>query len=241
MTLPKALAFDVFGTVVDWHSSIARETRTFLSTCLPSVDPAAFALQWRALYPQAMNDCISGQRGFVVLDTLHHETLQKVLKAHGVDVAQIDPAQLWHVAHAWRRLDPWPDVAEGLARLRRSFPVVTLSNANVQLMIAMNRYNGLQWDALLGAEFAQTYKPDPVAYLTTVKALGLAPEQLCLVACHHRDLAAARACGLMTAYVDRPMEYGGAPAPDAGDAQQWDWQAEDFIELGRTLQAAPDM
>lgn len=237
MTLPKALAFDVFGTVVDWHSSIARETRTFLATYLPALDPAAFALQWRELYPQAMQPCISGQRDFVVLDTLHHETLQQLLKAHGVDLSQIEPAELWHVAHAWRRLDPWPDVVEGLARLRRQFPVVSLSNANVQLMIAMNRYNGLQWDALLGAEFAQTYKPDPVAYLTTVKALGLAPEQVCLVACHHRDLAAARACGLLTAYVDRPLEYGGAPAPDAAQAQDWEWQATSLIDLAHRFQA----
>ncbi|KAA8554044.1 MULTISPECIES: haloacid dehalogenase type II [Pseudomonas] len=236
MTLPQALAFDVFGTVVDWHSSIARETSTFLSEYLPSVSPADFALQWRELYLPAMRECVSGQRGFVVLDTLHYETLQKLLGAHGLDVSQIASDVLWKLAHAWRRLDPWPDVAEGLAQLRRRFPIVTLSNANVELMIAMNRYNGLQWDALLGAEFAQTYKPDPVAYLTTAQALGLEPQQLCLVACHHSDLAAARACGLMTAYIDRPMEYGGAPAPDAGDVQSWDWQANSFTDLGHKLQ-----
>lgn len=222
MMLPKALAFDVFGTVVDWHTSIARETSAFLTAYLPTVSPADFALQSRELYQPAMRECVSGQRGFVVLDRLHHETLQQLLGAHGLDVSQIDPNVLWQLAHAWRRLDPWPDVPEGLARLRQRCPVVTLSNANVELMVAMNRYNGLQWDALLGAEFARTYKPNPAAYLSTAQALGLEPQQLCLVACHHSDLAAARACGLLTAYVDRPMEYGGAAAPDAGYVQSWD-------------------
>jgi 2-haloacid dehalogenase len=162
--------------------------------------------------------------------------LQQLLATHGLDVSQIDPDLLWQLAHAWRRLDPWPDVPQGLARLRQRFPVVTLSNANVELMVAMNRYNGLQWDALLGAEFAQTYKPNPAAYLSTAQALGLEPQQLCLVACHHSDLAAARACGLLTAYIDRPMEYGGAPAPDASYAQSWDWQASSFADLALQLQ-----
>lgn len=236
MTLPKALAFDVFGTVVDWHTSIARETSAFLSAHLPAVSPADFALQWRELYPPAMRECVSAERGFVVLDRLHHETLLKLLGVHGLDVNQIAPALLWQLAHAWRHLDPWPDVPKGLAQLRQLFPIVTLSNANVELMVAMNRYNGLQWDALLGAEFAQVYKPDPRAYLSTAKALGLQPHQLCLVASHHSDLAAARACGLLTAYVDRPMEYGGAPAPDADYVQSWDWQASSFTELALQLQ-----
>lgn len=231
MARPQALAFDVFGTVVNWHSSIARETSSFLAKHLPSVSPADFALQWRMLYQPAMQECMSGQRGFIALDQLHFETLVSLLETHNVNVSQIPSSILWDVAHAWRRLDPWPDVPQGLAKLRQRLPVVTLSNANVELMIALNRYNGLQWDAVLGAEFAKAYKPNPAAYLTTAQALGLAPQQLCLVACHHSDLAAARACGLMTAYVDRPMEYGGASAPDASYAQTWDWHASSFNEL----------
>ncbi|MEK1940536.1 MAG: haloacid dehalogenase type II [Pseudomonas sp.] len=237
MTFPRALAFDVFGTVVDWYSSIARETNAFLSQYLPSVSPTDFALQWRELYPPAMRECVSGNRGFVVLDTLHYETLQTLLGTHGLDVSQIDPDVLWALAYAWRRLDPWPDVPKGLVQLRSRVPVVTLSNANVELMVALNRFNGLQWDAVLGAEFAQTYKPNPEAYLRTAQVLGLKPQQLCLVACHHSDLSAARACGLLTAYIDRPMEYGGAPAPDAGYAQDWDWQAKSFTELAFQLQS----
>lgn len=150
MTLPRALAFDVFGTVVDWHSGIAREASTFVSTYLPAVSPAEFAMQWRRLYAPALRECIKGHGGFVVLDTLHYETLVQLLTTYGLEVDQLAPEALHTLAHAWRRLDPWPDVAEGLALLRRRFAVVTLSNANVALMIAMNRYNGLQWDALLG-------------------------------------------------------------------------------------------
>ncbi|MEX0165919.1 haloacid dehalogenase type II [Pseudomonas brassicacearum] len=236
MTLPRALAFDVFGTVVDWHSGIAREASTFVSTYLPAVSPGEFAMQWRRLYAPALRECIKGHGGFVVLDTLHYETLVQLLTSYGLEVEQVAPEALHTLAHGWRRLDPWPDVAEGLALLRRRFAVVTLSNANVALMIAMNRYNGLQWDALLGAEFAQTYKPDPAAYLSTARALDIKPNELCLVACHHSDLAAARNCGLMTAYIDRPMEYAGAPAPDAAEAQDWDWQADSFIDLDRKLQ-----
>ncbi|WP_312304587.1 haloacid dehalogenase type II [Pulveribacter sp.] len=235
MALPKALAFDVFGTVVDWHGSIAREARTFLSTHLPAMDPGAFALQWRALYQPAMQACRDGGRPFVRLDVLHHEMLLELLQSLGMDAAHCSGDELLHLSRAWRRLTPWPDVPAGLAALREIAPVVTLSNANVALMVAMNRFNGLQWDAIMGAELAQAYKPEPAAYLRTAESLGLEPHELCLVACHHSDLAAARACGLATAYVERPHEYGGAPAPDLSYQQAWDWQADDFPELARQM------
>ncbi|MET4231562.1 haloacid dehalogenase type II [Bradyrhizobium sp. 482_C4_N1_1] len=231
MKLPKVLAFDVFGTVVDWHSSIAREVTLFLARHLPDVEPSAFALEWRYLYQPAMEECRSGRRPYTLLDQLHHETLLQLLQRHGLRTDELDSAELTDLAYAWRRLDPWPDVPRGLAQLRESLPVVTLSNANVALMIAMNRFNGLQWDAILGAEIAQSYKPEPQAYLRTAELLCLQPQELCLVACHHSDLAAARACGLRTAYVDRPMEYGGAPAPDRSYEQEWEWRANDFTEL----------
>ncbi len=238
MALPKALAFDVFGTVVDWHSSIAREVRAFLAAHLPAMEPGAFALQWRAFYQPAMQACREGRRPFVPLDVLHHEMLLQLLHSLGVDVARCPDAELRHLAHAWRRLSPWPDVPAGLAALRQIAPVVTLSNANVALMVAMNRFNGLQWDAIMGAELAQAYKPEPAAYLRTAQSLGVAPHELCLVACHHSDLAAARACGLATAYVSRPQEYGGAPAPDLALRQAWDWHADDFPALARQMHGA---
>lgn len=238
MKLPNALAFDVFGTVVDWHQSIAREARSFVADHLPGVSAERFALEWRMLYQPAMQRCRSGDRPFVPLDELHHEMLLELLEQYGLPASRFEPSTLHGLSSAWRRLNPWPDVPLGLSRLRTRLPAVTLSNANVSLMVAMNRFNGLQWDAILGAELAKAYKPEPAAYLATAGALGLPPQELCLVACHHSDLAAARACGLQTAYVDRPLEYGGAPAPDASFQQAWDWQAESLIDLADQFEHA---
>jgi len=238
MQLPKALAFDVFGTVVDWRTGIADQVTTFLSQHLPGTDPALFADEWRSLYPPAMEACRSGCRPFTLLDRLHFETLVQLVESKGVRAAQLDEGELLDLSYAWRRLRPWPDVPQGLSELRRRFPVVTLSNGNIALMIAMNRFNGLVWDAILGAEFSRSYKPAPQAYLRSAEALCLEPRDLCLVASHHSDLAAARACGLQTAYVDRPMEYGGALAPDRDCEQAWEWQANDLMELARQLGAA---
>ena len=231
---PKALAFDVFGTVVDWRASIARESAPFLAALgRADIDAGGFADAWRARYQPAMAAVREGQRRFVPLDVLHREMLVATLAAAGV--AEVDDALLDAWTLAWHRLDPWPDVVAGLARLRTAFPCVTLSNGNVALMVDLARHAGLTWDAVLGAEFARAYKPAPEAYLSTARALAIAPEALCLVAAHHSDLAAARACGLMTAYIDRPMEYGGAPAPDRHQAQDWTYAADGLIALADRL------
>jgi len=237
MKLPKALAFDVFGTVVDWRTGIAEQTAAFLARHIPGTDPAAFADAWRSLYQPAMEECRSGRRPFALLDELHLETLVQLLERHGVKTAAIDGNELLDLAYAWRRLQPWPDVPPGLSQLRELFPVVTLSNANIALMIAMNRFNGLTWDAILGAEVSRSYKPTPQAYLATAAAMCIEPGDLCLVACHHSDLAAARLCGLQTAYIDRPMEYGGAPAPDRSFEQQWDWPAANLLDLVKVFKS----
>jgi 2-haloacid dehalogenase len=226
----KALAFDVFGTVVDWRSGIAREAATFFSEIgRPDIDPHGFAEAWRGLYQPAMEECRSGRRPFVRLDILNRETLETLLDRHRV--TSVDEASIAHFALAWRRLDPWPDVIRGLTRLKVGFPIVTLSNGNIALMLEMARRAGLPWDAILGAEVTKAYKPDPQSYLGTAEILGIAPAELCLVAAHHSDLAAARACGLATAYVDRPHEYGGRPAPDRHLRQDWDYGAIGLDDL----------
>jgi len=228
------LAFDVFGTVVDWRTSIAREAASFFAGIGRSdIDPAGFADQWRALYQPAMEECRSGQRSFVRLDILNRETLDTLLDRYHVDGA--GEAEIARFAHAWRRLDPWPDAVEGLTRLRARYPIVTLSNGNIALMLEMARRGGLPWDAILGAEATGSYKPEPRAYLGTAEILGIDPAALCLVAAHHSDLAAARTCGLATAYVDRPLEYGGRPAPDRHLAQSWDYSAGSLTELATHL------
>lgn len=240
MPTPRALAFDVFGTVVDWRSGIAREAaRFFADLGRADVDPALFADAWRALYQPAMEECRSGRRPYTRLDILNRETLELLLVRHGVALEAVGEERLGHFALAWRRLDPWPDAVEGLTRLKARFPIVTLSNANTALTLAMARRAGLPWDAILGAESTGHYKPLPQAYLGTADILGLRPGELCLVAAHHSDLAAARACGLMTAHVARPMEYGGRPAPDRDAAQDWDHAAGDLVELADRLTLLP--
>ena len=234
--LPKALAFDVFGTVVDWRTSVTRESAGFLARI--GQDPAgaaAFADAWRGQYIAAMVGMRKSGRGFVPLDLLHREMLEAALRARGVDPAGLDDDLLADWNRAWHRLDPWPDAVEGLTRLKTRFPIVTLSNGNIALLVNMARRASLPWDAILGAEVSGTYKPDPKAYQHTAEVLGLAPQELCLVAAHHGDLAGARSAGLLTAYVDRPEEYGGAPAPDAHYEQPWDRSTTSFVELADQL------
>lgn len=229
----KMVAFDVFGTVVDWRTSIAREAQAvFARIGRDDIDPAAFADAWRALYQPAMEAVRSGQRPFTRLDQLNRETLDMLLERHEV---RLGDEAAWSLAHAWRRLDPWPDSVEGLRLIKARWPIVTLSNGNVALMLEMARRADLPWDAILGAEVVQAFKPMPQAYLRTADMLGIAQGELCLVAAHHSDLAAARACGLQCAYVARPMEYGGAPAPDAPMAQNWEWFARDLVDLARQM------
>lgn len=236
MTLPRALAFDVFGTVVDWRTSIARESAGFLAEIgLGERDPAAFADAWRAQYIAAMIGMQKSGRAFVPLDVLHREMLDTALRDWGVEPEAISEPVLADWTRAWHRLDPWPDTLEGLTRLKARFPIVTLSNGNVALLMAMARRAGLPWDAILGAEVSGFYKPHLRAYQHTAEMLAIAPGELALVAAHHGDLAAARAAGLMCAYVDRPAEYGGAPAPDAHHEQAWEWSAPSLTALADQL------
>lgn len=229
----KVLAFDVFGTLVDWRTSIAREAAAvFARAGRDDIDPAGFADAWRGLYQPAMEAVRSGKRPFTRLDVLNRETLDLLLARHDL---VLDEAAAGDFAFAWRRLDPWPDAVAGLARLRARYPVVTLSNGNIALTMEIARRSFMVFDAILGAEAVQAFKPTPESYLRTADLLGVAPGELCLVAAHHSDLSAARACGLQCAYIDRPMEYGGAVAPDAHMAQDWEWSTGSLVELAEAM------
>jgi 2-haloacid dehalogenase len=234
----RALVFDVFGTVVDWRSGVARDAAPFLARHAKShVDPAAFADTWRQRYDPAMEAVRSGRRLFVRLDVLHRENLVAILPAFGIDPAKVPAAELDELNLAWHRLDPWPDVVAGLTRLKRRYVIAPLSNGNVALMLDMAKRAGLPWDAILGAELAQAYKPDPEAYLRTVDILAMRPDEVCMVAAHNGDLAAARACGLATAFVPRPNEHGPGQTKDLRADQDWDVIARDFGELATKLSA----
>lgn len=203
----RALLFDVFGTLVDWHGSIAREAQRILQPLGIERDWGAFAIAWRAQYQPAMEAVRSGAVPFCKLDALHRRNLDVVLREAGLD-ARVDEATRGQLNLAWHRLDAWPDVASGVARLRRRFLVAPCSNGNVSLMADLARHNGLHWDAILGAEIARDYKPRPAVYLASVAAFDCAPHQAMMVAAHSSDLAAAAACGLRTAHVARPDEHG---------------------------------
>jgi len=232
----RALVFDVFGTVVDWRSGVARDASAFLQRFgHAQADPLAFADAWRAQYQPAMEEIRSGARPFTRLDVLHRENLLRVLRDFGIDPATVPDEELDHLNRAWHRLDPWPDVVAGLTRLKSRFIIATLSNGNVALMIDMAKHGGLPWDAILGAEVAQAYKPMPEAYLRTADILMLPPDQVCLVAAHNGDLAAARECGLKTAFVARPIERGAGQKIDLAPEQDWDVIAPDFVALADAL------
>jgi 2-haloacid dehalogenase len=232
----RALLFDVFGTVVDWRSGVAREATSFLRRRgAESVDPLAFADAWRASYQPAMEEVRSGRRRFTPLDVLHRENLETILPDFGIDPATVPASELNELNLAWHRLDPWPDAVAGLTRLKTSFIIATLSNGNIALMLDMAKRAGLPWDAILGAEVVQAYKPMPEAYLRTADILAMRPEQICLVAAHNGDLAAARKCGLRTAFIPRPAEHGPNQTTDLRPDQEWDVVAADFGALADKL------
>jgi 2-haloacid dehalogenase len=230
----RALTFDVFGTVVDWRSSVAREARALLEPKGVQRDWGAFADAWRARYVPSMDKVRSGERPWAILDDLHRENLVGLLADEGI---ALTGAEVDHLNRAWHRLDPWPDALEGLVRLKRRFVVATLSNGNVALMVDIARRAGLPWDAILGAETARAYKPAPEAYDRTAAMLGLAPGQCLMVAAHVYDLVSAAERGFRTAYVHRPLEYGPAKADRPWPTEPFDYRAETFLDLAAQLGA----
>ena len=232
----QALVFDVFGTVVDWRSGVARDAAPFLARYGQGrVEPLALADAWRRQYGPSMEPVRNGTRPFVRLDVLHRENLEKALGELGIDSNEIPPTALDELNLAWHRLDPWPDSVAGLSRLKTRYIIAPLSNGNIRLMLDMAKRAGLPWDAILGAEVAQAYKPTPQAYLRTADVLGLAPDEICMVAAHNNDLAAARRCGLRTAFVRRATEHGPQQTTDLEAQQDWDVVVEDFAALADQL------
>ncbi len=229
----RALIFDVFGTVVDWRSSIVREGEALAARKGLDVDWVAFADGWRSLYDPAMARIRDGERGFVKLDVLHRENLLEMLDRTGI--SGLSEAEIDHLNFAWHRLDPWPDAVAGLTRLKSKFVIATQSNGNIALMVNMAKRAGLPWDAILGAEVVGHYKPVPAAYTEACDRLGLPPEQVMMTAAHNGDLLAARACGLRTAFVSRPTEYGPGQTKDVKAEHDFDFIADDFEDLAGQL------
>jgi 2-haloacid dehalogenase len=230
----RALVFDVFGTLVDWRGSIAREAEDLLAPRGVQIDWLAFADAWRAQYQPAMEEVRTGAIPFSKLDVLHRRNLEVVLNDLGL--RDLDEATKVQLNLAWHRLDAWPDVAPGLQRLRQRFRIAPCSNGNISLMVNLARRNGLPWDAILGAEIARDYKPKAIVYQSAAAAFDCTPHEVLMVAAHSNDLAAAASAGLRTAHVARPDEKGpgrGERAPSV----PVDVAARDLLHLADLLDA----
>jgi 2-haloacid dehalogenase len=229
----KVLAFDVFGTTVDWCSGVAREAKRILAPQGYDFDWMEFAVRWRKEYQPAMEEVRKGDRGYVVLDQLHYEMLEPVLFEYRVEgLSEADKQEL---AYAWRKLDPWPDTLAGMQRLRAKYTLAALSNGNIALISAMAKRAGIPWDVVLGAELVQQYKPRAEVYDSAARLLAVTNPEVMMVACHIWDLDGAHPRGLKCAYVRRATEFGGKlettpPAPGA-----YDVHAADFLDLADKL------
>jgi 2-haloacid dehalogenase len=232
---PRALAFDVFGTVVDWRSSIIAELDEFGRSHGVQRDWPTFADNWRAGYAPAMDRVRRGEVPWTRIDDLHREILVELLGAEGI--GSVSTGDIDELNRAWHRLDPWPDTVPGLTRMKKRFLITTLSNGNMSLLIDLAKRAGLPWDCVISAELFHHYKPDPQAYLGCAELLDVPPDHLMLVAAHPGDLRAARAAGLMTAFVARPLEYGPGGEPHPVEDGVFDVAATDFLDLAAQLGA----
>lgn len=229
----KALAFDVFGTVVDYRGTIIREGAELNAQKGWSVDWATFADAWRGRYRPSMERVMRGELPWTKLDDLHRMALEALLvEFHITDLSEEEKV---HLNRVWHRLQPWPDAVPGLTRLRTRFMLATLSNGNVALLTNMAKYSGLPWDCILSAELARAYKPDPKVYLTAVELLDIQPAEVMMVAAHQEDLRAAQALGLKAAFVPRPLEHGPDNVPDLTPDPSFDVVATDMLDLARQL------
>jgi 2-haloacid dehalogenase len=229
----KALAFDVFGTVVDWRGSIIREGERWGQAKGLHVDWSKFADRWREGYGPAMDKVRKGALPWMKIDQLHRRILDDLLTEFNIVGLTEEEKDDWN--RVWHRLTPWPDVVDGLMRLKKKFVLSTLSNGNVSLLVEMAKFAGLPWDAVLSAELFHHYKPDREAYLGAADLLGCKPAELMMVAAHPDDLKAAQACGLRTGFVPRPMEHGQAKEAVSPRVEWADVTARDFVELAARL------
>ena len=227
LSMVKALVFDVFGTVVDWRTSLINDFTAWSKSRGIQGDWTALVDSWRGLYVGSMDEVRKHpERGYVILDVLHRRSLETLVAQLGI--SGLTEADLDHLTRGWHRLHPWADSVAGLTRLKRKYIIAPLSNGNVALLTNMAKFAGLPWDLVLSAELFQHYKPDPETYLGAARLLGLAPGEVMMVAAHNNDLEAAQRYGLKTAFVARPTEYGPLQSRDFEATGAWDIVAADF-------------
>ncbi|WP_173910929.1 haloacid dehalogenase type II [Acinetobacter sp. Marseille-Q1618] len=225
----QVLAFDVFGTVVDWHSSIVKE----FDAMNLEIDANQFALDWRAGYRPAMDRVLSGELPWTSIDELHRIILDELIIRY--DLHRLTELQLIHLNHVWHRLQPWQDSVSALKQLKEKYIICTLSNGNIRLLVDMAKNAKLPWDYIFSAENFNAYKPSTKTYLGVAELLNVKPDQVLMVAAHHDDLAAARSCGLLTAYIERPLEFGSSQIKDVSPCADNDVHATDLLDLLKFL------
>ena len=230
----QVLAVDVFGTTVDWWTGVARQVDQIAVERGARLDGGELASAWRARYLPSVAAVRKGRRPWAHLDTLHRESLDDLLNEFGV-AAEFDEDARHRMVLAWRRLPPWPDVEEGLRRLRTRYSVVALSNGGFAMLTHLLKNMKLSFDAIISAEMARTYKPGPTPYRLAAELLDVAPERVLMVACHSWDLDGARIAGLRTAFVERPSEKGPRKAGDRATDTTCDVACASFTDLAQSL------
>ncbi|NEW86375.1 haloacid dehalogenase type II [Rhodopseudomonas sp. WA056] len=230
----QALIFDVFGTVVDWRTSLIDDLTAYAARRGLNGDWTGLVDAWRQAYVPSMDEVRKNpSRGFIKLDDLHRRSLEQLAPQFGFD--NLGDDDLTYITTGWHRLKPWPDVISGLTRLKSKFIISPLSNGNVGLLTRMAKNAGLPWDLILGGDVFGHYKPDPETYLGAARLLNLPPEQVMMVAAHNNDLAAAQALGLKTAFIARPTEYGPLQKLDFEATGDWTVVAEDLNGVADAL------
>ena len=229
----KALTFDVFGTVVDYRTTIVAEGKRLGEARGFDVDWAAFADAWRGRYRPSLDRVMRGELPWTNLDALHRAALDELLEEFGI--RGLPEGEKEHLNGVWHRLQPWGDSVVGLTRLKTRFVLATLSNGNVRLLVDMAKNTSLPWDLIFSAELSQAYKPDPRVYTMALELLMLEPNEVMMVAAHQNDLRAARELGFKTAFVMRPFEHGPHAVPDLTADPSFDVVATDLVDLARQL------
>lgn len=225
----KVIAFDVFGTVVDWYGTISQE----IAATLPRIDADRFTLAWRGGYAPAMQKVMSGELPWTLVDDLHRTILDELLSQFKID--NLNEARIDHLNKVWHRLDPWSDSVGGLTRLKTRYTICTLSNGNIALLTNMAKHGNLPWDCILSAEVFKKYKPHPQTYLGVAECFRVKPHEVLLAASHHNDLQAARNCDLRTAFIERPLEFGPLQGNDVSPQPENDLHCRDIMDLAKQL------
>jgi 2-haloacid dehalogenase len=229
----KALVFDVFGTVVDFRSSVIHEGQVWNEKKGIDVDWAQFVDEWRGQYRPSLNRVLRGEQPWMNLDALHMEALKGLLKKY--EITSFSEEEVNELNKVWHRLNPWTDSVPGLERLKEKYIISPLSNGHIALLTNMAKHSGLPWDVILSPEIIQSYKPDPNVYLMAAELLGCKPKEVMMVAAHQHDLSAAKKVGLKTAYILRPLEFGYENIPDLEPTEDYDFVCNDIVDLARKL------